>query len=118
MAEIRDITMDQGTTFNPAFIVRNPDKSFFDFGGYSARMQVRRSFNDTEKVLDLSTTNGKLAFQANGRIQLLLVPSDTVGIEFDGDELDGVYDIEVESAVGVVTRIAMGSFRITREVTR
>lgn len=119
MAELRDITMDQGSTYNPTFILRNSDKSFFNLAGYKARMQVRSSFDADTPVLDLTDTNGKLSITAaSGRIQLNIVPADTTSISFEGDSFSGVYDMEVESASGVVTRIAQGAFVINREVTR
>lgn len=117
MAELRDLSMDQGTTWNPTFILRNPDKSYFNLTGYEARLQVRTSF-DGDAVLSLTTTNGKLVVQANGRIMLNVLPTDTSVIDFTGEAFVGVYDLEVESASDVVTRVASGSFTITREVTR
>lgn len=119
MAELRDISMDQGSTFNPTFILRNPDKSFFNLTGYVARLQVRETYDSDSFILELTTANGKLAINPTlGRIQLNLVPSDTTPIVFSGESFTGVYDIEVVSPTGVVTRIAQGAFTISREVTR
>lgn len=118
MAETRDLQMDQGTTWNPTFILRNPDKSFFNLTGYSARMQVRQSY-DSDSILSLSTTNGQLQLTAaQGRIRINLVPADTTPLSFTGETFEGIYDLEVQSPSGVVTRVAQGAFTINREVTR
>lgn len=118
MAELRDITMDQGSTFNPVFILRNPDKSLFNLTGYTARMQVRQTY-DSDAILSLSTTNGQLQLTpTHGRVRLNLVPADTTPLSFTGEAFEGIYDLELESPAGVVTRVAQGSFTINREVTR
>lgn len=119
MAEVKDITMDQGTDFDPTFIIRNPDKSPFNLTGYDARMMVRETYDSAEPVLSLDITNGKLDFTSTpGRIKLDIRPADTTDIAFSGEAFNGVYDLEVVSPSGVVTRAAMGAFIINREVTR
>lgn len=118
MAEQRDLTVDQGTNWNPSFILRNADKSPFNLTGYVARMKVRPTY-DSDAVLDMSTTNGKLTITAaQGRIRINLLPADTSAIDFTGESLECVYDLEVQSSTGIVTRVAYGSFSIRREVTR
>lgn len=119
MAELRDINMDQGSSFNPTFILRNPDKSFFNLTGYTARLQVRETYDSDSFVLELTTANGKLVTTPTlGRIQLNMLPSDSSSISFSGELFSGVYDLEVVSASGIVTRVAQGAFNISREVTR
>lgn len=119
MAELRDIeNCEQGTDFNPTFILRNPDRSYFDLTGYTARMQVRASFDSDEVLISLTTVNGKLVISAPGRIQLNLAPADTSALSFTGEALSAIYDIEVISGTGKVTRVAQGAFNISREVTR
>lgn len=119
MAEKRDLTMNQGETWDPAFILRNPDKSYFNLTGYSARMQVRATYDSDTVLIEATTVNGKLVLNPTlGRVGLTLVPADTSPIEFSGESLSGVYDLEVVSSGGVVTRVAEGSFTLLREVTR
>ena len=111
-AGIYNIKADQGSTFVFSFTITTDDVAW-DLTGYSARMQVRSSTQSTTKILDLvSTTNITLT--------TLGVVTVTVDAETMASIPSGtfVYDLEVQSGSGIVTRLLQGKFIVTPEVTR
>jgi len=111
-AGVYNIKADQGSTFSFTFTVKT-NGVVWDLSSYSARMQVRASAQSTTKVLDLvSTTNISLTS--------LGVVTITVNATNMANVVSGnyVYDIEIESGSGIVTRLLQGKFVVTPEVTR
>ena len=84
--------------------------------GYTARMDVRLRHSSADKVLALSSspaagiTLGGMA----GTIDLALTAAQTAAI---GEGLY-VYDLELVSSTGVVTRLLEGTVTVTPETTR
>jgi hypothetical protein len=84
-----------------------------DLSGYTARMKVRDRVGGTELLL-LTTENARIALDnALKTITLTLAANDTDDIAFDS----AVYDLELVSGTGVVTRLAEGPFLVSKEVT-
>lgn len=111
----QNILIEQGATFQLELLWKNPDESPINLTGYTARMQVRKKHSDTAKVLDLTTQNGKIAITPLlGKINVNVPSADTEDIAIK----TGVYDLEVESAGGIVTRLIEGCVTVTPEVTR
>lgn len=85
--------------------------------GYTARMQVRRSVNDSTILDSLTTDNGKLTIYAptEGRISINISAAVSSAYAFTS----GVYDLELVSPDNVtVYRILEGCFSANPEVTR
>ena len=112
MSGIYPITAAQGSTFKFNATV-SIDTIPWNFTSYSARMQVRADYNTTTKLLDLSTTTGEITLNSTGKISVT-VDATTMAAVPAGRWL---YDIEVESGGGEVTRILEGKFVVTPEVT-
>lgn len=111
----QSITIEQGATFLLELIWKNPDETPINLTGYTARMQVRKKYADTVKVLDLTTQNGKIVLTPlQGKINVTIPATDTANVTIK----TGVYDLELESSTGVVTRLIEGSVTVTPEVTR
>ena len=108
------ITIEQGATFNRVLTLTDSDGNLINLTGYSARMTIRRA-NDFETVLiELTTVNARIALGgAAGTVTLSISDSDTAALEAEV----GVYDLEIESAGGTVTRLIQGTATIDREVT-
>ena len=130
MAITKNISVDQGSNFtdtlsievltNPALPegVSNPYIPL-NLTNYTARMQVRSSYDSSVVVLSATTSNGRLVIDAaNGKITLKLLPADTSALIFKGETADYVYDEEIEDNLGNVLRVVQGAFSISREVTR
>lgn len=111
-AGIYRMTCEQGATFERVFSVSDEAGDPVNFHGYSARMQVRPETDSSEIYLELTTENG--------RIQLV---DNIVTVRIDADDTatipeDGVYDLELISPIGDVTRFLKGTFKLDHEVTR
>ena len=110
-----DITINQGATFELTITWKDSAGTAINLTGYSARMQVRQKITDTAKLLDLSTGNGAITLGgAAGTISVVAPATSTDDITAK----QGVYDLELESGSGVVTRLVQGCVTISPEVTR
>jgi hypothetical protein len=110
-----DFYIQQGATFNRTIVWKDGNEVPVDLNGYTARMQVRKTVTATAAILSLTTENGKITLGGNlGTIVLNLNPADTESLE----TFCGVYDLELQSASGFVTRLLQGQVTISREVTR
>jgi len=123
LAGIYNITCQQGSTFSRTITLKYPDPAsppadptylLWDFTGYTARMQVRRTVDSSTIIISLTTENGRISlFGASGIMELNISAADTATITSSG-----VYDIEIISNAGVVSRILQGDFTLSQEVTR
>lgn len=111
-----DITIEQGATFLLNLIWRDSAGALVDLTGYTARMQVRQKHtSDDPPALTLTTENGAITLGgAAGTISIVAAATATGDITFKR----GVYDLEIASASGVVTRLIEGCVMVTPEVTR
>lgn len=110
-----DITIEQGATFTYSLIWKDSNSVPIDLTGYSARMQVRKTYNDSTAVLDLSSDDGNITLGgALGTIDVVAGAAATAIITIRA----GVYDLELESPTGVVTRLIEGKVTVNPEVTR
>jgi hypothetical protein len=121
--EQRDIVAHQGSSIRIDFALTNQASLPLDMSGYTLRLQVRKSYADTSTLINATLANGKLVWiaQASGTFYLLLGPTDTNTLRFPTDNpgsLEAVYDLEIESPTGFVTKPCHGLFTLTREVTR
>jgi hypothetical protein len=109
-----DITCEQGATFARTLQWLDENEAPIDLTGYTARMHVRKTVKSATTLIELTTANGRITLTpADGKLDLLLTATLTAAIT-DG----GVYDVELVSPGGVVTRILEGKFTLSREVTR
>lgn len=62
MASQYDIKLDQGATFEQAFVWNDvgPPKTAIDLTNYTARMQVRKSHEEEDTILDVSDTDPEI----------------------------------------------------------
>ena len=91
--------------------------SAVDLTNYSARMEVRPSYDSSNVIVSLASGSGITLGGTAGTINLLLTASETA--ELDGTpSTQFLYDLELESSSGEVTRLIEGNFFIYPEVTR
>lgn len=110
-----NFTINKGATFSRVVTWKEADGDPIDLTGYTARMQVREYASAADPVIDLTTTNGGIALGGTaGTITLSISSTDTSNVGVDG----GVYDLELVSAGGVVTRLLQGFIEFSDEVTR
>jgi hypothetical protein len=110
-----DMVCEQGATFQRSLVWQDETESPINLTGYSARMQVRPSIKSTEVVTELTTANGRIVlYPLLGKIELNLTAVQTAALAAK----QCVYDLELVSGSGFVTRLLQGAFTITPEVTR
>lgn len=86
-----------------------------DLTNYTARMHIRDSVDAASFLLELTTANGRIVVNNTTKtITLTVTATDTAAITFTS----GVYDLEMVSPAGVVTRILEGNITVREEVTR
>lgn len=129
MAAHYDIQAEQGSTFQLHMVYNDNSNSAVDLSSYSGRMQVRRSTINTSTLLYATTgvtagiTGGTGGFLMNksaiGASQtggiLLTVDAASMALVPSGQH---VYDIEIVSGGGTVSRLLSGRFECSGEVTR
>ena len=109
-----DITILQGETFSLTMTWKDSDGVVVPVTGYSARMQIRRRKTSSTTELSLTSSAGITLGGAAGTILIEISDTDTAALAF----FEGVYDLELESASGIVTRLLEGSVKLSHEVTK
>ena len=120
MAIKANLIIDQGSDFSATVDVLDSDGQLFDLTGYSTRAQMRKSYasglvaqfitshNNDGGVVSLSLPNSNILVDGT------VTQTGTNSIE-PGRYL---YDVEMESANGVVTRVLEGTITVTGGITR
>jgi hypothetical protein len=113
-AVTHDITIEQGATFTLDLLYKDNLGAPINLTGFTARMQVRRRYNDPVKLLDFTTENGAIVLGgAAGTIKVTGLAT----LTDDVPAKPGVYDLELVNG-SVVIRLVEGSVEIKPEVTR
>ena len=102
--------LEQGATFNRILTLKE-DGGVMDLTGYSVA-SLMRSTHDSSTVVGTFTCTVSNA--SGGQITMAMTNSTTGAIE----EGIYVYDVEITSGAGVVTRIMEGQVTVNPEVTR
>jgi|DEB0MinimDraft_10_1074344.scaffolds.fasta_scaffold03341_2 hypothetical protein len=119
-----NITCEQGASFLRVIRLKSPDPTDptgetyvdYDLENYTARLQVRRTVSSDSFQIELTTENGGIVLENGGQkgeIRLIMTDEQTAALTSDG-----VYDLEIESAGGFVSRVVEGTFTLKLEVTR
>lgn len=110
-----NFTIEQGTTHRMTFLWEDSNGVPINLTGYTARMQARKGYNASDVLFDASTANGMITLTpATGEVLIVLPESVTSTFKWP----QALYDIELTSSDGTVTRLLQGSIDISREVTR
>ncbi|MFA6198797.1 MAG: hypothetical protein WC679_00070 [Bacteroidales bacterium] len=112
-----NLTIYQGSTFIKEFQWKTGNPLVpVNITGYAIRMQIRENIKSQAVIIELSTTNGRISITdaTNGFFVLNIAAVDTTTLDFKA----GVYDLEMVSPLGIVTRLLDGSVSLSLEVTR
>ena len=110
-----DFTIYQGATFARVITWKDEADALIDLTGYTARMHVRESVDADTAFITLTTENGGITLGgAAGSITLSISAATTAALT----QTSGIYDLEMISGGGVVTRLLQGAVIISKEVTR
>ena len=109
MATKANLVIDQGTTFSTTVTVTDDDGSPLVLSDYTGAAQLRKHYTSSNSVSFSVSVSG-----LTGEITLSLTANATTSI------VPGryVYDCEITSPGGVVSRILEGIATVTPEVTR
>ena len=114
-ASTYDLYIEQGATWLKTITWNDSDGVPIDLTGYTARMQFRSSVTSSTILATATTENGKITLGgALGTIVITFSATDTTAFEF----VSAVYDLELVSSSGFVTRLLEGGVEVSKEVTR
>jgi hypothetical protein len=109
-----DLLIEQGATFSQLITYKESGVAV-NLTGYTARMQVRATLESASTLVELTTANSRIALGGTaGTITLTISATDTEALTSGR----GVYDLELVSGSGIVTRLLQGVATISRNVTR
>lgn len=118
-----NILCQQGASFARVIALEQPRTpteenpalyEIYPLANHTARMQVRRTIESTTPLITLTTENGRITINgAAGLISLSISAADTAALTSSG-----VYDLEIISSSGLVSRVIQGTFTLSPEVTR
>jgi hypothetical protein len=106
-------TIEQGATFN-LVLTWQVNSTPVNLTGYTARLQARVDIEETETILSMTTGAGITLGGAAGTITLSQTAIQTAVLPAGSY----IYDLELVSGAGVVTRLVQGDLLISPEVTR
>jgi hypothetical protein len=115
MADKINITIDKGSHFAFSFIWKDEDGNTIDLTGYTAAMQARKNYKSTDLILDLTTENGGIEIDEDADTVTVIVP-DTMSSTIA--EFGALYDLELISPEGLVTRVIEGRIKFRPEITQ
>lgn len=106
----------QGATFDYTLTWQSGG-SAVNLTGYSGRMQVRETYDSSSTIVSLTSGTGITLGGTAGTILLALSATQTAALDATPSG-QYVYDLELVSGSGYVTRLVEGNFTIYPEVTR
>ena len=109
-AGIYNFTLNQGATFTRQMTVKE-NNSPLNLTGYTAAMQLRSTYDSGTVALSMTAA---VINATQGILSISATATATAALE----EGIYVYDLEIESSGGVVTRLMEGKVTVTPEVTR
>lgn len=115
MGKKLNLTIEQGADFSHRLIWKDANKVPIDLTNYDARLQIRSKIDSPNFLIELTVANGQISLGGvNGTIDLKIDAITTTGLNWT----TAVYDLELISGTGFVTRLIEGNMRLSHEVTR
>jgi hypothetical protein len=109
MAIKANLVVDQGTTFTATIDLTDPSGVVFNLTNYTVAAQMRKNYTSSTATTFVANHTG-----AGGEINLLL-SANTTSVLAPGRYL---YDVEITSPGGAVTRVVEGIVTVTPGITR
>lgn len=118
-----DFACYQGAEFREALNWTDSDGNQIDLTGYTARMQVRKTVDSEDVLLELTTANGRIDLTPvvgppEYNVLLVVEAADTAALQATPFDRKWRYDLELVPAGGEVVRMLKGKFVVDLEVTR
>lgn len=108
MATKANLVIDQGSSFNVSIDLANEDDDPINLTGYTGASEIRKHYTST------TSTPFTVTVYAAGSVDLSLTPAQTA------DLVSGryLYDVELTSSGGIVTRVVEGIVTVNPQITR
>jgi hypothetical protein len=109
MALKANLLIDQGSTYSTTLMLTTETDEAMDLSGYTGAAQVRKHYtssNSSAFSVDLNTNTGTVTLSMSANTTANLVAGRYV------------YDVEITSGSGNVTRVVEGIVTVTPNVTR
>ena len=110
-----DLEIKQGATLSLTATWKDSAGTAINLTGYTARMQVRATYDSSATILSLTSAAGITLGGAAGTIAIAVSAATTAALTAP---FSGVYDLEVVSGGGEVTRLLEGTATVSPEVSR
>lgn len=112
---IYDFSIEQGTDLIIPIVLKDSEKQTLNLEGYSVQMQLRPSLQSQTALDTLSTENERIELSpTEGKITLNF-PHEVTAEYPSGTYL---YDIELVSSIGIISRFLKGTITVIPEITR
>jgi len=109
-----DLTIYQGATWDYTLTWRINEQAK-DLTNYSARMMIRTTYSQETPEVSLSTSEGGITLGGTSGTIYLVIDAATTAELVAGQY---IYDLELISGAGAVTRLVEGTIIVDPEVTR
>lgn len=109
MAIKANLVIDQGSTFSATIDLTDATGAVFNLTNYTVAAQMRKNYTSSTATNFVTSQTGE-----TGKINLSLIQSTTAALE-PGRYL---YDVEITSSGGVITRVVEGIVTVTPGITR
>ena len=110
MAIVSNLTVDQGSTFSATIDITDAEDNILVLTGYTVAAQIRKTYSSVTAV----NFTGSVSNATLGEITISLTPAQTNALVAGRY----VYDAEITSAGGTVTRVIEGQIEVTPGVTQ
>ena len=104
------IVFPRGDSFAQGFVMKRNDSTVttvFD----EIYFTVKKSYKDTNFVLQQKLTDGDIVYDGNGHYTLFLEPEDTSWLDFT------TYECDFEFILGEEKKTFVGTMQLTKEIT-
>ena len=110
MAIISNLTIDQGSTFSASIDITDTEDNVLVLTGYTVAGQIRKTYDSSTAV----SFTASVSKASTGEVTISLTPVQTNALVAGRY----VYDVEITSAGGTVTRVIEGQLEVTPGVTQ
>lgn len=110
-----DLEIKQGATLSLTATYKDSTGTAVNLTNYTARLQVRATYDSSATILSLTSAAGITLGGAAGTIAISVSAATTAALTAP---FSGVYDLELVSGGGEVTRLLEGTATVSPEVSR
>jgi len=103
-----NLVIDQGSTYSNAILVKDSSNSAINLSTYTVAGQIRKHYTSSNSTSFTATGN------STGYVNISLTSNSTTSLSSGRY----VYDVEITSNTGIVTRVVEGIATLTPQVTR